>query len=68
MGAVMRPNVTEEEARDPDYVQQSLVPMRSETHSGTGKYNGEKCHGSRKRSSVFVKRRLTLASKTMKKV
>ncbi len=29
-----RPNVTNEEAMDPDYVQQALVPMSSETHTG----------------------------------
>ncbi|PTE20769.1 alkaline phosphatase [Cereibacter changlensis JA139] len=29
-----RPDLTEEEATDPDYVQQALVPMSSETHSG----------------------------------
>ena len=29
-----RPTVTEEEATDIDYLQQSLVPMSSETHSG----------------------------------
>lgn len=33
----MRPNVTNDEAMDPDYVQQSLVPLSSETHSGAGK-------------------------------
>ncbi|CAN0179791.1 unnamed protein product [Ascophyllum nodosum] len=33
-GVVMRPNVTNEEAMDPDYIQQSLVPLSSETHSG----------------------------------
>eukprot|EP00903_Cladosiphon_okamuranus_P010821 g10222.t1 len=33
-GVFMRPNVTNEEATDPDYLQQSLVPMSSETHSG----------------------------------
>lgn len=30
-----RPSVTQEEATDPDYLQQALVPMGSETHSGT---------------------------------
>ncbi|MBS1302012.1 alkaline phosphatase [Loktanella sp. SALINAS62] len=30
-----RPDVTNEEAMDPDYLQQALVPMSSETHSGT---------------------------------
>lgn len=29
-----RPNVTEEEAKDVDYIQQALVPMNSETHAG----------------------------------
>ncbi|MFS4439295.1 alkaline phosphatase [Paracoccaceae bacterium GXU_MW_L88] len=29
-----RPELTEEEATDPDYLQQSLIPMTSETHSG----------------------------------
>lgn len=29
-----RPAVTEEEATDPEYLQQSLIPMSSETHSG----------------------------------
>lgn len=29
-----RPDLTESEATDPDYVQQALVPMGSETHSG----------------------------------
>lgn len=29
-----RPDVTEEQAQDPDYVQQALIPMSSETHSG----------------------------------
>ncbi|MGD9509834.1 MAG: alkaline phosphatase [Geminicoccaceae bacterium] len=29
-----RPAVTMEEATDPDYIQQTLVPMRSETHGG----------------------------------
>lgn len=29
-----RPNVTNEEAMDPDYIQQALVPMSSETHTG----------------------------------
>ncbi|CAM9760274.1 unnamed protein product [Ectocarpus sp. 6 AP-2014] len=33
-GVFMRPNVTNDEATDPDYVQQSLVPLSSETHSG----------------------------------
>ena len=28
-----RPNVTQEQATDPDYMQQALVPMSSETHS-----------------------------------
>jgi hypothetical protein len=30
-----RPSVTQEEATDPDYLQQALIPMGSETHSGT---------------------------------
>lgn len=30
----VRPNATQEEATDPDYLQQALVPMSSETHSG----------------------------------
>jgi alkaline phosphatase len=30
-----RPNATQEEATDPDYLQQALIPMGSETHSGT---------------------------------
>jgi len=29
-----RPDLTEEQAIDPDYVQQALIPMSSETHSG----------------------------------
>lgn len=29
-----RPTVTNDEATDPDYLQQALVPMESETHSG----------------------------------
>lgn len=29
-----RPDLTEEQASDPDYVQQALIPMSSETHSG----------------------------------
>jgi alkaline phosphatase len=29
-----RPDVTQEQAIDPDYLQQALIPMRSETHSG----------------------------------
>lgn len=29
-----RPMVTQEEATDPDYLQQALIPMSSETHSG----------------------------------
>ena len=29
-----RPDLTEEQATDPDYLQQALVPMSSETHSG----------------------------------
>lgn len=33
----MRPDVTNDEAMDPNYIQQSLVPMNSETHSGAGK-------------------------------
>lgn len=36
-GVFMRPNVTNDEATDPDYIQQALVPMDSETHSGAGK-------------------------------
>lgn len=38
-GTVIRPTVTNDEATDPDYIQQSLLPMASETHSGAGK-----CH------------------------
>ncbi|CAN0099097.1 unnamed protein product, partial [Discosporangium mesarthrocarpum] len=30
----MRPNVTQEEAMKPDYIQQANVPLSSETHSG----------------------------------
>lgn len=30
-----RPSVTNEEAMDPDYLQQALVPMSSETHTGS---------------------------------
>jgi alkaline phosphatase len=33
-GQPERPTVTEEQALDPDYLQQALVPMSSETHSG----------------------------------
>jgi len=29
-----RPEVTQEEAQDPDYIQQALLPMSSESHSG----------------------------------
>ncbi len=29
-----RPNITQDEAIDPDYVQQALIPLESETHSG----------------------------------
>ncbi|MDO5646611.1 alkaline phosphatase [Paracoccus sp. (in: a-proteobacteria)] len=29
-----RPEITQEQATDPDYLQQSLIPMSSETHSG----------------------------------
>jgi len=29
-----RPDLTNEEAMDPDYIQQALIPMSSETHSG----------------------------------
>ena len=29
-----RPDLTEEEATDPDYLQQALIPMSSETHAG----------------------------------
>ena len=29
-----RPDLTQEEAQDPDYLQQALIPMGSETHSG----------------------------------
>lgn len=29
-----RPDLTEEQATDPDYLQQALIPMASETHSG----------------------------------
>ena len=29
-----RPDVTQEEATDPEYIQQALIPMSSETHSG----------------------------------
>ena len=36
-GTVLRPTVTNEEAIEPDYIQQSLLPMASETHSGAGK-------------------------------
>ena len=36
-GTFMRPDVTNDEAMDPNYIQQSLVPMNSETHSGAGK-------------------------------
>lgn len=32
--AGVRPALTEEEANDPDYIQQALVPKSSETHSG----------------------------------
>lgn len=35
-GVLMRPNVSNEEAMQPDYIQQSLVPLDSETHSGVG--------------------------------
>ncbi len=31
---VTRPDVTMEEAHDPDYMQQALIPSRSETHGG----------------------------------
>ena len=34
----MRPNVTDDEAKDPNYIQQSLVPLDSETHSGAGTF------------------------------
>jgi len=27
-------DLTQEQATDPDYIQQALIPMRSETHSG----------------------------------
>lgn len=37
-GVFMRPNVTNEEAMEADYIQQSLVPLDSETHSGAGEY------------------------------
>ena len=30
----MRPDLTNAEATDPDYIQQALIPLRSETHSG----------------------------------
>ena len=30
----IRPNVDEEVATDPEYLQQALIPMSSETHSG----------------------------------
>lgn len=30
-----RPSVTQEEATDPDYLQQALIPLGSETHSGS---------------------------------
>ncbi len=30
----MRPELTNAEAMDPDYIQQALIPLRSETHSG----------------------------------
>lgn len=33
-----RPNITNDEAMDPDYVQQSLVPLDDETHSGAGEH------------------------------
>lgn len=36
-GVFMRPNVTNDEAVDPNYIQQALVPLDSETHSGAGK-------------------------------
>ena len=29
-----RPDLTEDAAKDPDYLQQALIPMASETHSG----------------------------------
>lgn len=29
-----RPDVTQEQATDPDYIQQALIPLSSETHSG----------------------------------
>jgi alkaline phosphatase len=29
-----RPDLTGTEAQDPDYIQQALIPLRSETHSG----------------------------------
>ena len=29
-----RPDLTEEQATDPDYLHQALIPMSSETHSG----------------------------------
>ena len=29
-----RPNLTQEEVTDPDYLQQAIIPMSSETHSG----------------------------------
>lgn len=35
-GVFMRLNVTNDEAINPDYIQQSLVPLASETHSGAG--------------------------------
>lgn len=38
-GTILRPDVTNDEAMDPEYVQQSLVPMALETHSGAGKLN-----------------------------
>lgn len=36
-GIFMRPNVTNDEAIDANYIQQSLVPLNFETHSGAGK-------------------------------
>lgn len=37
-GTIVRPNVTNEEAMASDYIQQSLIPLSSETHSGAGEY------------------------------
>jgi alkaline phosphatase len=29
-----RPNLTDAKAQDPDYVQQAMIPLSAETHSG----------------------------------